>query len=69
MRRICPCPPYATPGSAGLDLLAAIDAEHRTDARRSAWRCPPASPSNCRDGVEAQVRPRSGLALNHGITC
>jgi dUTP pyrophosphatase len=63
-----PLPHYATPGSAGLDLLAAIDAdiELKPGARMAvaagiAIELPP--------GVEAQVRPRSGLALNHGITC
>ena len=63
-----PLPHYATPGSAGLDLLAAIDAdiELKPGARMAvaagiAIELPL--------GVEAQVRPRSGLALNHGITC
>ncbi|MGN6517409.1 MAG: dUTP diphosphatase [Rhizomicrobium sp.] len=62
-----PFPTYATEGSAGLDLLAAIDAdlELRPGARAAistgiALAIPP--------GYEAQVRPRSGLALNHGIT-
>ncbi len=61
-------PFYATAGSAGLDLLAAVDAdiELQPGARMAvpcgiAIELPP--------GVEAQVRPRSGLALNHGITC
>jgi dUTP pyrophosphatase len=63
-----PLPHYATQGSAGLDLLAAIDAdiELKPGARMAvatgiAIELPL--------GVEAQVRPRSGLALNHGITC
>ena len=62
-----PLPHYATPGSAGLDLLAAIDAdiELKPGARMAvatgiAIELPL--------GVEAQVRPRSGLALNHGVT-
>ena len=61
-------PFYATSGSAGLDLLAAVecDIELPPGARMAvpcgiAMELPP--------GVEAQVRPRSGLALNHGITC
>jgi dUTP pyrophosphatase len=61
-----PLPAYATEGSAGLDLLAANDAEIelRPGARMAvpcgiALALPP--------GFEAQVRPRSGLALNHGI--
>ena len=63
-----PLPHYATQGSAGLDLLAAIDAdiELKPGARMAvatgiAIELPL--------GVEAQVRPRSGLALNYGITC
>jgi len=61
-------PFYATPGSAGLDLLAAVDEDiELLPGARMAVPCgiaielPP--------GFEAQVRPRSGLALNHGITC
>jgi dUTP pyrophosphatase len=63
-----PLPFYATTGSAGLDLLAAVETEiELLPGARMAVPCgiaievPP--------GVEAQVRPRSGLALNHGITC
>ncbi len=37
----------------------------RPDARR---RCPPASPSHCPRASRRQVRPRSGLALKHGVT-
>src|SRR3546814_4579054 len=62
-----PLPEYATPDSAGLDLLAAV-AEDLTLAP-GAWALVPtglavALPA----GYEAQVRPRSGLALKHGIT-
>ena len=63
-----PLPAYATEGSAGLDLLAAIDADidlkpgtRAAIATGIALAVP--------QGYEAQVRPRSGLALNHGITC
>ncbi len=62
-----PLPAYATAGSAGIDLLAAIahDIELKPGAR-TAVPCgiAIALPQN----VEAQVRPRSGLALKHGIT-
>lgn len=63
-----PLPHYATPGSAGLDLLAAIDAEIELQpgARLAV---PTGIAIELPLGVEAQVRPRSGLALNHGITC
>ena len=62
-----PLPAYATEGSAGLDLLAAVDTE--IEIKPGARVCVPcgiaiALPA----GFEAQVRPRSGLALKHGIT-
>jgi dUTP pyrophosphatase len=63
-----PLPHYATSGSAGLDLLAAIDADIAlAPGARLAVPCGIAIELPA--GVEAQVRPRSGLALNHGITC
>ena len=60
-------PAYASAGSAGLDLLAAIEGE--TELAPGERRLIPcgfclALP----DGYEAQVRPRSGLALKHGLT-
>ena len=63
-----PLPFYATSGSAGLDLLAAVDGEiELAPSARMAVPCGIAI--ELPHGVEAQVRPRSGLALNHGITC
>ena len=63
-----PLPSYATTGSAGLDLLAALDAEIALQpGARLAVPCGIAI--ELPHGVEAQIRPRSGLALNHGITC
>jgi len=61
-----PLPTYATAGSAGLDLLAAIekDVEMKAGGRTAVPSgIAIALPENC----EAQIRPRSGLALNHGI--
>jgi dUTP pyrophosphatase len=62
-----PLPQYATADSAGLDLLAAVDSDLilQPGARTLvptglAIALPP--------GYEAQVRPRSGLALRNGIT-
>lgn len=62
-----PLPEYATPHSAGLDLRA-----HLTEAvvlqpgeRRL---IPTGLRMALPDGWEAQVRPRSGLALKHGVT-
>jgi len=63
-----PLPFYATVGSAGLDLLAAVENEiELLPGARMAVPCGIAIELPA--GVEAQVRPRSGLALNHGITC
>ena len=62
-----PLPAYATPQSAGLDLRANIEAPitlHPLEHRLVPTGLHIALP----DGYEAQVRPRSGLALKHGIT-
>ena len=62
-----PLPTYATDGSVGLDLLAVIDAEMELNpGARAALPCGIALALP--HGYEAQVRPRFGLALNHGIT-
>lgn len=61
-------PAYATAGSAGLDLLAAIDADMEIAPGKRAG-VPAGIAIELPQGVEAQVRPRSGLALNHGVTC
>jgi dUTP pyrophosphatase len=62
-----PLPTYATEGSAGLDLLAAVDAEIVLQPRERKL-VPTGLSIALPLGYEAQVRPRSGLALNHGIT-
>lgn len=60
-------PHYATAGSAGLDLLAALtDAMELAPGARAA--VPTGIAIELPQGHEAQVRPRSGLALNHGVT-
>ena len=65
--RDLPLPAYATEGAAGLDLLAAVDNELELGAlARAAVPCGIALALP--EGFEAQLRPRSGLALNHGIT-
>jgi dUTP pyrophosphatase len=65
-----PLPHYATPGSAGLDLLAATDADADIELAPGARLAVPTGIAiELPQGVEAQIRPRSGLALNHGITC
>ena len=61
-----PLPAYATAGAAGLDVVAAEDVDLAPGARHAvATGFALAIP----DGYEVQVRPRSGLALKHGITC
>ncbi len=62
-----PLPSYATDGSAGIDLLAAIDGDVKiAPGARAAIPCGIAIAMS--DKYEAQVRARSGLALNHGVT-
>ncbi|WP_422058339.1 dUTP diphosphatase [Sphingomonas sp.] len=61
-----PLPAYATAGAAGMDVVAAENLVLAPGARHAvatgfAIAIPP--------GYEVQVRPRSGLALKHGITC
>ena len=60
-------PAYATAESAGLDLLAAV-AEPVTLAPGARALVPTGIAIALPAGYEAQVRPRSGLALKHGIT-
>ena len=63
-----PLPSYATPGSSGLDIRANIDDPillkplERTSVSTGLYLELP-------HGFEAQVRPRSGLAIKQGITC
>jgi dUTP pyrophosphatase len=67
LARDLPLPAYATDGAAGLDLLAAVDTGiELMPGARAAVPCGIALALP--DGFEAQVRPRSGLALNHGVT-
>jgi dUTP pyrophosphatase len=61
-----PAPTYATDGAAGLDVVAAEDLTLAPGQRHAvATGFSIAIP----EGYEVQVRPRSGLALRHGITC
>jgi len=63
-----PAPHYATAGAAGMDLLAAI-AEDIVLAPGQRAGVPTGIAIELPNCAEAQVRPRSGLALNHGVTC
>jgi dUTP pyrophosphatase len=63
-----PSPSYATAGSAGMDIRAALDSPVLLKPLQR--QLIPTGlfielPENC----EAQIRPRSGLAVNKGITC
>jgi dUTP pyrophosphatase len=62
-----PLPTYATVQSAGLDLMAAVSADI-TLAPGTRQLIPTGLAIALPAGFEAQVRPRSGLALKHGIT-
>ncbi len=65
--RDLPLPAYATEGAAGLDLVAANETEFElAPGGRAAVPCGIAVAIP--QGYEGQVRPRSGLALKHGIT-
>lgn len=65
--RDLPLPAYATHGSAGVDLTAAVT-ETVTLAAGERMLIPTGIAIALPDGFEAQVRPRSGLALKHGVT-
>lgn len=63
-----PLPEYATTQSAGMDLRANIDSPillKSLDRKLIPTGLHIALP----EGYEAQIRPRSGLAIKHGITC
>jgi len=61
-----PVPAYATSGAAGMDVVAAESLRLAPGGRHAvATGFAIAIP----DGFEVQVRPRSGLALKHGVTC
>ncbi len=61
-----PLPAQATPGSAGYDLHAAVESEALLQPGERAL-IPTGVSIAVPEGYEAQIRPRSGLALEHGI--
>ena len=64
-----PLPAYQTPASAGMDLLAAIPRQTKLVLEPGGRDLVPTGLSiELPMGFEAQVRPRSGLALHHGVT-
>ena len=67
--REVPLPSYATPGAAGADLRANLPDRGRMVLAPGARALVPCGfRIEIPEGYEAQVRPRSGLALKHGIT-
>lgn len=63
-----PLPSYATEGSAGMDLRADIEKDHTLQPLERML-VPTGLFIELPMNYEAQVRPRSGLAIKHGITC
>ena len=64
-----PLPAYQSALAAGLDLLAAVPADAPIEIASGARALIPAGVAIALPpGYEAQVRPRSGLALRHGVT-
>lgn len=59
-------PYYATSGSAGMDLCAALETDIILKPNESCL-IPTGLKIELPEGYEAQVRPRSGLAINHNI--
>ena len=62
-------PAYATPHAAGMDLRAAIPEKETWSLEPGQWQLVPTGlVMAIPEGFEGQVRPRSGLALRHGVT-
>ncbi len=65
-----PLPAYETTGSAGMDLRAAVAEDGPVTLAPGARALIPTGLAIALpDGFEAQIRPRSGLAAKHGVTC
>jgi len=60
-------PSYETPGSSGMDVCAAV-ADKEVIAPGSRALIPTGFAVAIPEGFEIQVRPRSGLAVKHGLT-
>jgi dUTP pyrophosphatase len=63
-----PLPAYATPGASGMDIRASLETPL---SLKPLERClvPTGLFIELPEGYEAQIRPRSGLAIKQGITC
>jgi len=65
-----PLPSYESAGAAGMDLYAALpDAEPMVLKPGQRDLVPTGISMALQQGFEAQIRPRSGLAVKHGLTC
>jgi len=63
-------PHYGSAGAAGMDLRAAVPAKEPVTVRPLGRALIPTGLTVAvPEGFELQVRPRSGLALKHGVTC
>ncbi|ANT64467.1 MULTISPECIES: dUTP diphosphatase [Prosthecochloris] len=60
-------PAYATPHAAGMDLVACLDSPLQIEPMQNAL-VPTGFCIELPEGYEAQLRPRSGLALKHSVT-
>ncbi len=63
-----PLPEYATGGSSGMDIRASLDSPQTLQSFERAL-IPTGLFIELPSGYEAQIRPRSGLAIKQGITC
>ncbi|MFZ9386769.1 MAG: dUTP diphosphatase [Chitinophagaceae bacterium] len=63
-----PLPEYATPGSSGMDLRASMTSPIQMKPLERKL-VPTGLFLEIPEGYEAQIRPRSGLAIKQGITC
>lgn len=64
-----PLPAYQSAGAAGLDLVAAVAADSKIVIEPGARHLVPTGLAlQIPEGFEAQIRPRSGLALENGVT-
>lgn len=73
LKRVGEFPGFATPaymsaGAAGMDLCAALEKPRTLQPMERAL-IPCGFSMELPEGHEAQIRPRSGLAIRHGITC
>ncbi|OPL08391.1 MAG: deoxyuridine 5'-triphosphate nucleotidohydrolase [delta proteobacterium ML8_F1] len=62
-----PLPEYKTPGSSGMDLMAWLEEPLTLESLERAL-VPTGLYIELQPGYEAQIRPRSGMSIKHGLT-